>query len=161
MPTPEVSVIIPACAAESTLRRAVASALASRGPTVEAVIVADDDADYEAALDLPPEEAARAQFARTPAPRSGPSAARNPGMQIAQAPLLAFLDADDFYPADRLARLAPLARERGAATGPCVFVDENEAHMSDAPNKARDVCALSLETIVTAREFDWEQRLNS
>ena len=55
MTAPEISVIIPACAAEATLPRAVSSVLASRDVSVEAIVVANDEADYETALRLRPD----------------------------------------------------------------------------------------------------------
>lgn len=152
MAPPEVSVVIPACAAETTIGRAVASVLESRGVAAEVVLVANDEADYQAVLDLPPESAGRVRFARTPAPRSGPSFARNLGMEKAEGALLAFLDADDFYAPDRLARLAPLAREHGAATGPCLHVPEAEAHLGcGSTGGDLEGDSLSLETIVASR----------
>lgn len=159
MATAEVSVVIPACAAERVLWRAVESALASRGVQVEVVVAANDEADYAALLNLSLQDARRVAFVRTPAPRSGPSSARNLGASVAQAPLLAFLDADDFYAPDRLARLAPLAREHGAATGPCVFIEESDAErgyetaLRGAVSQAADgeVAPLTIETIIGAR----------
>ena len=155
MTAPEISVIIPACAAEATLPRAVSSVLASRDVRVEAIVVANDEADYEAALRLGREQAARVRFLRTPAPRSGPSSARNMGMAHAQSELLAFLDADDFFALDRLALLRPLAREHGAATGPCVPVSEGPGAtdaLGAAPvGEAAAAGSLSLRTILTSR----------
>lgn len=120
----DVSVIIPAHRAEATIVRSVRSALSSTDVRAEVIVVADDGRDYARALAEAGLNDPRVRHAGTPHPQSGPSTARNIGMEIAQADLIAFLDADDFYPPDRLARLAPLARASGAATGPCVAVTD-------------------------------------
>ncbi|MEL6978667.1 MAG: glycosyltransferase family 2 protein [Pseudomonadota bacterium] len=151
--TPELSVIIPARDAQATLERALRSVLESDLAAVEIVVGVDDGADYAAALSLCEADRARIRWLTTSTPGSGPSAARNIAMREAQAPLLAFLDADDFYAPDRLSRLVPLAREQGAATGPCVPLSPPLAPGAGAPpGEPGAPTALTLERIVTSRD---------
>jgi glycosyltransferase involved in cell wall biosynthesis len=112
--TPLVSVIVPAWHAEATIARAVRSLRAQTLPDWEAVIVADDGADYAALLAAAGLADQRLRFVASRAPGSGAAAARNAGLACASGRLLTPLDADDLFDAARLARLAPLALARGA-----------------------------------------------
>ena len=71
--TVDVSVIMPAYQAGDTIGRAVASVFAQKGVTAELVLCADDELDYGSLLPA----GLRLTLCRTPAPKSGPSAARN------------------------------------------------------------------------------------
>ena len=108
-----VSVVIPAFRAEATIARAVASAL-SQDPA-EIVVVSDDGADYAPVLARASLQDSRVRFATTGRTGAGPAIARNLGQAAALGELVAWLDADDLFHPGRLAALAPLARERGAA----------------------------------------------
>jgi glycosyltransferase involved in cell wall biosynthesis len=115
---PDVSVIMPAYRAEATIARAVGSALAQEGLRVEVVLCADDERDYWPLLPRDLRTGHRVTLCRTPAPRSGPCAARNIALAEARAPVIACLDADDAYAPGRLRRLLPLTERHGVATGP-------------------------------------------
>ena len=113
--TADIAIVIPCHRAEGTLARAVESALAQEGATVEVVLAPDDGVDYLARLaaaGLRDDRLAQAP----PGPlRSGPSAARNRALALAGAPFVAPLDADDaLAPGYVTALLAP-ARLEGAA----------------------------------------------
>lgn len=101
-----VSVIIPAYNAAGFLPDAINSALAQRYPHLEIIVVDDGSKDN------PAEVAARFQGAvhYVRQENAGPAAARNRGIRMAGGEFLAFLDADDLWPADKLeiqmARLA-------------------------------------------------------
>ncbi len=147
----DVSVIVPAHAAEQTIVRAVASAFAQEGVEVELVICADDDIDYGALLPADLRRGRALVLCRTPAPRSGPSVARNIATAHASADIVACLDADDAYVPDRLRRLLPLAEKHGVATGPTREIDPRTGGMrvarprrSGATLAIEDVCELRM-----------------
>jgi len=121
---PDVSVIMPVYRAGATIGRAVQSVLVQTGVTVELVLCADDDLDYAAMLPADLRSGDRVTFCRTPAPRSGPSVARNIATRQARADIIACLDADDAYGTpDRLALLLPLVEKLGVGTGPTLEID--------------------------------------
>jgi succinoglycan biosynthesis protein ExoO len=120
---PDVSVVMPAYRATSTIGRAVQSVFAQEGVALELVLCADDEVDYAALLPADLRAGHALTFCRTPVPRSGPSAARNIAVRQASADIIACLDADDAYAPGRLARLLPLAERYGVATGPTREVD--------------------------------------
>ncbi len=97
---PTVSVVIPAFNAGDTIGRALASLRAQTYPHLEIIVVDDGSAD---------DTATRAR-AEHPAARcirqdnAGPSAARNRGVQEASGELVAFLDADDEFAPEKVAR---------------------------------------------------------
>lgn len=99
-----VCVIIPAFEAKATIGRAVRSALAQR--EVSEVIVIDDASrdTTSAAAAAAGDGSGRLRLLRLDQNR-GPAAARNAGLRIASAPLVAILDADDHLLPERFARL--------------------------------------------------------
>ncbi|KAA0684004.1 glycosyltransferase family 2 protein [Roseomonas genomospecies 6] len=121
-----VSVIIPAYRAQDTVARAVSSLLAQSFPHWEAVVVSDDGADYRAVLEAQGIADPRLTFTGTGRVGSGAPAARNAGLRAARMPLIAPLDADDRFEPDRLARLAPLAAEQGAAADNVAVVRDGD-----------------------------------
>jgi len=121
-----VSVIIPAYRAQDTIARAVSSLLAQSFPDWEAVVVSDDGVDYRALLEAAGIADSRLTFTGTGRVGSGAPAARNAGLRCAGRPLIAPLDADDRFGPDRLARLAPLAAERGAAADNVAVVRDGD-----------------------------------
>ena len=148
---PDVSVIMPAYRATATLGRAVESVFAQQGVAVELVLCADDHVDYAAALPAGLHAGNAVTFCRTPAPRSGPSAARNIAMKHASADIIACLDADDAYAPDRLARLLPWVGRHGVATGPTREIDPRTgASRTARPRKGgaflpiEDICELRM-----------------
>ncbi len=111
---PEVSVIIPAWKAGAFIRRAIDSALASTGTTVEVIVVDDASPDDTfAVLQSLSASDARIRIDRLDR-NGGPSAARNRAIELSNGRFIAILDADDAIDADRLARLVSEA-ERTAA----------------------------------------------
>lgn len=110
MGPPRCSVILPTHNRATTLPRTVASVLAQDEQDFELIIVDDASTDgtqaWLATLNDP-----RIRFARAER-NQGPSAARNTGIAMASAPVLAFLDSDDLYCTGRLSvPLAVMARE--------------------------------------------------
>ncbi len=119
-----VSVVIPACAAQVTIARAVRSLINQTWRDWEAVIVSDDGADYEAHLRAQGVTDPRLRFVSTGRVRSGCHNARNVGLSATRGELIAALDADDLFHPERLARLAPIAAREGAAVDNAVVVSE-------------------------------------
>ena len=110
----DVSVVIPTWKAAGFIGRAVGSALASRGVSVE--VVAVDDASPDDTFDVLKHLAAmdkRVVADRLPA-NAGPSAARNRAIALSRGRFIAVLDADDAVTPDRLAYLVSVAERNEA-----------------------------------------------
>jgi succinoglycan biosynthesis protein ExoO len=101
----DVTFLIPAFNAEQTIARAIESAVAQRGVTVEIVVV--DDCSTDRTLEIARSFAGVRVVAL--ARNSGPSGARNAGIAAAEGRFIAMLDADDAVYPDRLRRLISLA----------------------------------------------------
>jgi glycosyltransferase involved in cell wall biosynthesis len=102
---PRCTVILPTYNRVATLPRAVASVIAQNEPNFELIIIDDGSTDetraWLATLDDPRIRVTLSEH------NQGPSAARNIGIDMASAPVLALLDSDDIYCDDRLS--VPLA----------------------------------------------------
>lgn len=94
-----VSVVIPAYNAEHYLREAIDSVLCQTVPPTEIIVVDDGSTDGTAAIVDGYGPAIRYLHQ----PQSGSGAARNRGVEAARGIFLAFLDADDWWPAEKLA----------------------------------------------------------
>jgi glycosyltransferase involved in cell wall biosynthesis len=95
---PLVSVVIPVHNGERYLGAAIDSVVAQRGVTTEVLVVDDGSIDASAAIAAaygPP-------VSVHSGPASGAGAARNRGVELTRAPFVAFLDADDLWPAHKL-----------------------------------------------------------
>jgi glycosyltransferase involved in cell wall biosynthesis len=95
-----VSVIVPVYNGEAFLAEALESIRGQRVPAAEVIVVDDGSTDQTAQV---------AQRWGPPPVRyvhqanAGPAAARNRGLSLARGDLVTFLDADDTWPADKLA----------------------------------------------------------
>ena len=96
---PPVSVIMAVRNGERFLEGALDSIRWQTSGCPEIVIVDDGSTDATAAL-----LAAARDLIVLRQPRRGPAAARNRGLQAASGEFIAFLDADDLWPADKLRR---------------------------------------------------------
>ena len=106
---PAISVIIPAYNAAATLPHALDSVLAQTWPAHEIIVV--DDGSIDATGEVVERYLARSGGERIRHVRqdnAGPSAARNRGVAQASGEWIAFLDADDWYSPERLARHAEM-----------------------------------------------------
>src|SRR3989338_5449563 len=101
-----VSVIIPAYNAASFVGEAIESVLTQTVRPAEIIVVNDGSTD-ETEQALRPYRAALTYIAQ---PNRGVPAARNSGIQVATGDVLAFLDADDTWSADKLARQVEFLR---------------------------------------------------
>jgi len=97
---PSVTVVIPAFNAAETIGRALASLRAQTYPHLEISVVDDGSRDGTAARVRAEHPAARC----IRQDNAGPSAARNRGVQEASGELVAFLDADDEFAPEKVAR---------------------------------------------------------
>jgi glycosyltransferase involved in cell wall biosynthesis len=105
---PRVSVVIPAYNRAELVADAIESALAQTAPDLEVIVV--DDGSTDATRDV-----VRAYVARAPGrvrylwqPNQGVAAARNAGAAAARGRHVAFLDSDDLWNPEKLARQLPV-----------------------------------------------------
>lgn len=110
---PDVSFVIAAYNAEATLRRAIDSALAQAGVTVEVIVVDDRSSDATLALARSYYGDGRVQVIALETNR-GPGGARNAGLDAARGRWVAVLDSDDAVLPGRLAAMIARA-EQGSA----------------------------------------------
>src|SRR5690349_2600271 len=96
MSAPLVSVVIPVFDGEAYLAAAIESALAKTYARVEVIVVDDGSTDGSASV------AARYDVRLVRQSNRGVSAACNAGVEAARGELIAFLDADDLWPPERL-----------------------------------------------------------
>ena len=106
---PLVSVIIPAFNAAQTVAQTLESLRAQTHENFEAIVVDDGSTDGTAAIvrkfcDADP------RFIFTTKPHSGLPGTRNAGIEIARGEFIAFLDADDAWLPEKLARQMDLFR---------------------------------------------------
>lgn len=107
-----ISVIIPAHNAERYLQEALESVAAQQWPEIEIVVADDRSTDNTAAI----ASAFPNTRVVTLTDTTGPSAARNAAIRAARGTYIAFLDADDCWPAHRL-RVLMAALERQGGRG--------------------------------------------
>lgn len=100
----KISVVIPAYNAARFMPRCLKSVFAQTLKPVEVIVVDDGSTDNTAALAA--ELGARVISRRN----SGPSAAKNAGIQNASSEWIALLDADDMWTPDKLVRQAACVR---------------------------------------------------
>jgi glycosyltransferase involved in cell wall biosynthesis len=105
---PTCSAIIPAYNAAAYVGQAVRSALDQRGVRVEVAVI--DDGSTDGTWEVL--EGFGDAIRRVRQERGGPYRARNLGARLARGEWLAFLDADDEWLPDKLARQLALADER-------------------------------------------------
>jgi glycosyltransferase involved in cell wall biosynthesis len=117
--TVEVSVIIPSYNRRSMVREAVESVLAQTCSLFELIVIDDGSTDgtFEDLSRIDDERVRVLQIEN-----SGPAAARNRGVAIANAPLLAFLDSDDLWMPTKLEQQLAFMR----ANRDCMISQTNE-----------------------------------
>ena len=108
---PLVSVVIPVFNGERFLREAVESVLAQKYSPLEIIMVDDGSTDGTADVARSLSETVRYLHQTN----QGPAAARNRGIERAQGSLIAFADADDLWPEDKLALQLPYLMRDPAA----------------------------------------------
>ena len=119
-----VSIIVPCHNGARFLAEALDSALAQTHPAIEVIVVDDGSIDDTAAVLGRYTRRLRVLRQRN----SGPSAARNAALGVAQGDYVAFLDADDRFLPDKIARQAAVLDARpdvGLVYSGWRFIDED------------------------------------
>ena len=147
MRQPAVSIIMPAFNCSRTIAASIRSVTVQTFEDWELVII--DDGSSDDTRFLAESIALHDQRIRVESQKNaGPSAARNKGISLASAPLIAFLDSDDLWAAERLQGIvARFAREpeTGVLFTRVRFIDDN----SELPGRVSDhVADLSAEKLL-------------
>jgi glycosyltransferase involved in cell wall biosynthesis len=116
--TPEVSIIIPTYNRRAMLLEAIDSVLAQSNQSFELIVVDDGSTDGTAEHLTRLGKAVRVERID----HRGPAAARNRGVALARAPLIAFLDSDDLWAPTKLERQLAFMR----ANPDCAISQTNE-----------------------------------
>lgn len=120
-----VSVVIPAHNCARYLATAIASVQLQGSPSLQIVVVDDGSTDdTQAIVEAIPGVEYRRQS------RAGAAAARNAGVRVADGAYLAFLDADDYWAAGKIARQLHGLFQTGADMA---FGQAEEFHSADPP----------------------------
>lgn len=135
---PKVSVVIAAYNRANYLRDTVESVLSQRFLDYELIVVDDGSTDDTEKILIP----YRSQLRYIYQANSGPSVARNVGVQHARAPWIAFQDSDDLSMPDHLATLYDYASEHPG----CGMVFANGAYLGGPEHKR--------ETIIPAKKSE-------
>lgn len=123
--SPLVSIIIPAYNGQQRIARAVKSVFAQDYTNWEIVIISDDMSDYECVLAVQGIRSDKIQFQSTGLVGSSAANARNVGLTHARGNIIALLDSDDEFHAQRLSRMLPLVARYGAAASNLKLIDDD------------------------------------
>ena len=123
---PLASIVIPVFNGERFLAAAIESALGQTYRPFEVIVVDDGSTDRSAAV-----ARSFAEVRVIEQQHAGPGAARNRGVAAARGELLAFLDADDLLPADKLEVQISYLREHPEVG--CVLGRQEVLAEGDAP----------------------------
>jgi glycosyltransferase involved in cell wall biosynthesis len=115
---PEVSIIIPTYNRRAMLLEAIDSVLAQSNQSFELIVVDDGSTDGSAEHLIQLDKTIRVERIE----HRGPGAARNRGVALANAPLIVFLDSDDFWAPTKLERQLVFMR----ANPDCAISQTNE-----------------------------------
>ena len=158
---PIVSVIIPTYNGEAYIEQAIASVLAQSETGLELIIVDDASSDHTVTCIKRFSDSRLHLFENEK--NLGGGAARNVGMRHARGEWIAFLDHDDWYAEDRLARLLDYARHYDVdmIADNIQFVDlhqpagsdETTARFHSAGTLFFDKMVQSLPRTISAAEF--------
>lgn len=101
----KISIIIPVYNAEKTIRRCLDSILASAYENYEVILI-DDGSTDDSVLIISEYKKRNQRFKLIAQSNSGPSAARNKGLEVANGDIISFVDSDDYVRDDYLEKLA-------------------------------------------------------
>lgn len=148
MTQPLVSVVIPVHNADPFIAEALASALAQHHRNIEVIVVDDGSTDSSANV---VRRMADKRCRLLHQSQSGAAAARNLGVAESTGALLAFLDADDVWPEDKLE-----LQVRALATDPGIDMVFGHyvtiAERSDAMTEGQSLPGYSLGTLLIRRD---------
>ena len=120
--TPEVSVIIPTYNRRAMLLEAIDSVLTQSTPAFELIVIDDGSTDGTSETEHLRRLAETIRIKIDRIDHRGPAAARNRGVAIARAPLVAFLDSDDLWSPTKLERQLAFMRDNPG----CAISQTNE-----------------------------------
>lgn len=100
-----ISVIIPVYNAEKTIRRCLDSIINSKYEDYEVILIDDGSTDNSAAI-ISEYANNDKRIKNVSQLNSGPSSARNKGLELSQGKIIAFVDSDDYVRDDYLEQLA-------------------------------------------------------
>lgn len=131
-----VTVVVPVNNREALVGEAVDSALAQSAPVSEVIVVDDGSTDGTAEILRGYGDKIRVISQE----RKGRSTARNVGIEAANGSLIAFLDSDDRWHPDKIARQLELLQTGGPAliTGYNSAVDDGGEEVADATQSMRE-----------------------
>ena len=109
---PLVGVIIPTYNCDRFIEQAIESVLHQEGCTYEVIVIDDGSTDSTERILASYTELYGDRFRYIRQKNQGVAAARNHGIAVARADLIAFLDADDYFLPDKLARQAEILTKR-------------------------------------------------
>lgn len=145
---PDVSFVIAAYNAEETLARAIDSALAQQGVTVEVIVVDDCSIDRTREIAAGYDDVRVRLVAQER--NGGPGAARNAGIAAAGGRWLAVLDSDDALYPTRMEQMIARAEEAGAE----IAVDNIEVEPADGKRiRMFPESMLSSRPVLTFADF--------
>lgn len=113
---PQVSVVIPVYNGEQTIKRALDSVFAQTFPGLEVIVV--DDASTDRTTDIVTQYGDRLRIIRS-TENQGAGAARNKGIAEARGRWVAFLDADDAWKPEKIARQVELLERSSKPVAAC------------------------------------------
>ena len=146
MKAPRCTIILPTYNRAAVLPRAVSSVIAQNEQDFELIIIDDGSTDntreWLATIDDTRIRVLHSEHNR------GPSAARNIGINMAAAPILAFLDSDDIYCEERLS--VPLAIFERDPDVICIL---SSARKED--KRGNTTAALLPDVKLASRAFEW------
>ncbi len=122
--SPLVSIIIPAYNGQQRIARAVNSIVQQNYTKWEAIIISDDEQDYDKVLSDKGIRSDNITFYTTGKTGAGAGVARNIGLSHANGDIIAFLDCDDTYDSSYLSAMLPLAEKYGAAFSQIRMIDD-------------------------------------
>lgn len=140
-PEPQVTVVIPVHNGEQYVAEAVSSVLAQRDLVVECIVV--DDGSTDRTPEILARFGAAIRYVRVS--RAGVSSARNHGVSLARGRFVAFLDHDDYWMQDKLARQLYVMRASEADMVLCAMRILDSRHGS-APWADQQILRLSVKT---------------
>ncbi len=132
------SVIIPAFNREATIGRAIESVLAQTHAPLELIVVDDGSTDRTA-------DVARGygpQVSVIRQPNGGPGAARNAGIRAAVGAIVAFLDSDDAWHPDKLARQVALMTRTAPLGVSCCVCNATMLHADGRSRTSFEIAGL-------------------
>ena len=137
---PLVSVIVPAFNRENTIARCIDSILAQTHRLIEVIIV--DDCSIDQTVSIVKGYGDRVNLICQP--NAGPSAARNTGATHARGEIISFLDSDDTWKPEKLARQVNLM-VRGGRRVPCCICNAKLISSDGSSKTSFDVSEVNSE----------------